>query len=230
MKPIFTFLTALLLAPLAGLNLSADAAAPASPGVQTFSAGQAILDLRQTPWQYIHDTTTNKLEEVRIRNDWKTVPVGRSWDLAGHSELRKGVVWVRTRAFVPADSRGERIAFFCTALGGSGNVYVNGSQVGQRVRYAWVHDVAGPFRIELTDALRYGEEMRTYNRGSVVFIVEVRRQGKWDRVLETPVIRFGQTQSVNADIAGADRLRLMTTDGGDGINCDHAVWAEAKLQ
>jgi len=31
-------------------------------------------------------------------------------------------------------------------------------------------------------------------------------------------------------IAGADLLRLMTTDGGDGINFDHAVWAETKLQ
>lgn len=158
MKPTLTLLNALLLAPLAGLNLSADAAAPTSPDVQTFSADQAILDLRQTPWQYIHDTTTNKLEEVRARNDWKSVTVGRSWDLAGHSELRKGVVWVRTRVFVPADSRGERIAFFCTALGGSGSVYVNGKPVGKRITYAWFFDVPGPFRVEMTDALRYGEE------------------------------------------------------------------------
>ena len=74
------------------------------------------------------------------------------------------------------------------------------------------------------------DEVRKYKRGSVVFIVEVRREGAWKRVLETPVIKSGQTRAVDVDIAGCDQLRLMTTDGGDGINSDHAVWADAKLQ
>lgn len=104
------------------------------------------------------------------------------------------------------------------------------TETGGRGHVAYALDGGLRKATRFTAVVGIDEAMRTYNHGSVVFIVEVRRQGRWDRVLETPVIRFGQTQSVNVNIAGAERLRLMTTDGGDGINCDHAVWAEAKLQ
>ena len=118
-----------------------------------------MLDLRNAPWEYIHDTSAKAtLEQVRTQMNWAPIQVGRSWDLVGHSDLRKGAVWVKTRVFVPAELRGDRIAFFCTAMGGSGNVYVNGKPVGKRVTYAWFYDVPGPFRIELADVLRYGEE------------------------------------------------------------------------
>jgi hypothetical protein len=69
-----------------------------------------------------------------------------------------------------------------------------------------------------------------YKRGSSAFIVEVWRNGEWDRVFESPVLRFGQARVVDVDIVGAQRIRLITTDGGDGINSDHAAWADAKLQ
>ena len=140
------------------LPLCSTGADPAQPeATPTVGRGQAVLDLRQAPWSYLHDTGAKAtLEQVQSRTEWAPVRVGRSWDLVGHPELRQGAVWVRTQVFVPADAQGDRIAFFCTALGGSGNVYVNGRQVGQRVQYAWLHDVPGPFRIDLTDALRYG--------------------------------------------------------------------------
>jgi hypothetical protein len=35
---------------------------------------------------------------------------------------------------------------------------------------------------------------------------------------------------VDVDISGADRLRLIATDGGDGIGWDHGVWADAMIQ
>jgi hypothetical protein len=44
------------------------------------------------------------------------------------------------------------------------------------------------------------------------------------------VLRLGPPQQVDADITGAAQLRLLTTDGGDNIHCDHAVWAEARIQ
>jgi hypothetical protein len=73
--------------------------------------------------------------------------------------------------------------------------------------------------------------MRTYNLGSATFIVEVRRAGRWERVFESPVLKLGdQPQEVSVDIAGADQLRLLTTDGGDGISCDHATWAQARIE
>lgn len=67
-------------------------------------------------------------------------------------------------------------------------------------------------------------------RSSVTFALEVHRNGAWERVFESGVLRAGQQQEVSVDISGADRIRLITTDAGDGIDTDHAVWAEARLQ
>ena len=72
--------------------------------------------------------------------------------------------------------------------------------------------------------------MKENNTGSVVFTVDVFRKGKWERLLESRVLRLGQTQDVDANIAGAEQLRLMTGDGGDNIYGDHAVWADARLR
>jgi len=67
--------------------------------------------------------------------------------------------------------------------------------------------------------------------GSCTFIVEVERNGVWEKVAESDVLRGGQPAvEIDADIAGASRLRLTTTDAGDNINSDHAEWAEARLQ
>lgn len=67
--------------------------------------------------------------------------------------------------------------------------------------------------------------------GSVTFAVEVFRAGQWERVYESKTIRKGDAaQAIAVPIAGAEKLRLITTDAGDGINSDHAVWAEAMIQ
>lgn len=67
--------------------------------------------------------------------------------------------------------------------------------------------------------------------GSVTFAVEVLRGEQWERVFTSEVVRRGQAPvAVQVRVAGARKLRLLTTDAGDGINSDHAVWAEAKLQ
>lgn len=34
---------------------------------------------------------------------------------------------------------------------------------------------------------------------------------------------------VNVDLTGAKTLRLVVTDAGNGINNDHADWADAKF-
>ncbi|MFI1963455.1 NPCBM/NEW2 domain-containing protein [Streptomyces pathocidini] len=36
-------------------------------------------------------------------------------------------------------------------------------------------------------------------------------------------------QALSADVRGADVVRLVVTDGGDGVDYDHADWAEAEL-
>jgi len=35
---------------------------------------------------------------------------------------------------------------------------------------------------------------------------------------------------ISVPMAGAEQLRLITTDAGDGISCDHATWAMARLE
>lgn len=66
--------------------------------------------------------------------------------------------------------------------------------------------------------------------GTVVFQVEVERGGAWERVFASAVLRGGESKEVGVPIAGATRLRLLTTDAGDNINSDHAVWAAPLLQ
>jgi len=47
---------------------------------------------------------------------------------------------------------------------------------------------------------------------------------------ETRVIRGGEeAEFFSVDLAGATRLTLITTDGGDGIGADHAVWGAPVL-
>ena len=45
---------------------------------------------------------------------------------------------------------------------------------------------------------------------------------------ESPVLRANEAWTIDVKIpAGSQRIRLVVTDAGDGINCDHADWAVA---
>lgn len=66
----------------------------------------------------------------------------------------------------------------------------------------------------------------TNGRGSVVFDVDLR--GK--KVFKSAVLRGGMTGvPVKVDLNGAAEFTLSVGDGGDGITCDHADWADAKI-
>jgi alpha-galactosidase len=63
-------------------------------------------------------------------------------------------------------------------------------------------------------------------RGSVRFLIRV--DGK--KRLYTKVMRGGQApQHVEVDLRGADRLELNVEDAGDGIDYDHADWADGAI-
>ena len=63
--------------------------------------------------------------------------------------------------------------------------------------------------------------------GSVGFEVLVDGQKRF----ESGVMRKGDAAKVvDVDVSGANSLRLVVTDGGDGITCDHADWADACLK
>ncbi|MGP4046918.1 NPCBM/NEW2 domain-containing protein [Streptomyces sp. 2A115] len=62
--------------------------------------------------------------------------------------------------------------------------------------------------------------------GSVTF--EIWADGT--KAASTGVLTNAQAaQPLSADVSGAQVVRLVTTDGGDGITSDHADWAEASL-
>jgi hypothetical protein len=75
------------------------------------------------------------------------------------------------------------------------------------------------------------EEMAKSN-GSVVFIVQraASADGPWETLYTSPVLRGGMAAvAVAVDLGGAKYLRLYTTDAGDGINSDHALWGNVRL-
>ena len=62
--------------------------------------------------------------------------------------------------------------------------------------------------------------------GSVVF--QVIADGK--RVFNSGTMKRGQAaKPVNVDLRGVKTLQLLVTDGGDGLNHDHANWANAQF-
>jgi hypothetical protein len=98
-------------------------------------------------------------------------------------------------------------------------------------------NVTYPLGGELRQAKRFtavigiDDSMGSYKLGSAAFAVEVQRGGTWVRAFESAVLKVGdKPQQVSVDITGAEKLRLLTTDGGDGISCDQATWAEARVQ
>ena len=67
--------------------------------------------------------------------------------------------------------------------------------------------------------------------GSVVFFVYIDNgKGGWIEKYKSDVIKHeNPTIPLEIDISGAKELRLYCTDAGDGINSDHATWANARV-
>ena len=69
-------------------------------------------------------------------------------------------------------------------------------------------------------------EMAAYKEPSVVF--QVFGDGK--KLFDSGVMRIDTpARRAGADLRGVKQLALVVTDAGDGINCDHADWADATL-
>jgi len=63
-------------------------------------------------------------------------------------------------------------------------------------------------------------------QGSVVFVI--RKDGR--QVARTRILRGGDSaQPLSVDLRGAKTLDLIVDDAGDGIDSDHADWADAKI-
>jgi hypothetical protein len=62
--------------------------------------------------------------------------------------------------------------------------------------------------------------------GSVVF--QVWADGA--QLFDSGVLTGTSTASVDVDVSGKQRLRLLVTNGGDGNSWDRASWGDAKLE
>jgi alpha-galactosidase len=71
-----------------------------------------------------------------------------------------------------------------------------------------------------------GIDEETGNRGSVVFHVEADGKELWN----SGIMHGGDAaKEVSLDLSGVKVLVLQVSDGGDGIDFDHADWADAKI-
>ena len=78
-----------------------------------------------------------------------------------------------------------------------------------------------------------GIEEMTGTRGTVVFMVQgaAAPDGPWETLYTSPIMRGGtEALTLKVDVGEARYLRLYTTDAGDGINSDHALWGNARLR
>jgi hypothetical protein len=68
------------------------------------------------------------------------------------------------------------------------------------------------------------------NQASVIFFVYIDDNGKWKEKYHSETVRWETpTIHLEIDISGTSKLRLYCTDAGDGINSDHATWANARM-
>jgi len=73
----------------------------------------------------------------------------------------------------------------------------------------------------------------SHGHGSVVFLVQRgdAPDGPWETLYTSPTLRGGtEPVAIAVELGSAPYLRLYTTDAGDGINSDHALWGNARLE
>ena len=78
-----------------------------------------------------------------------------------------------------------------------------------------------------------GMEEAAKTGGSVVFMVQTSESatGPWQTLYTSAVMRGGTAaETIRVDLGEAKFLRLYTTDAGDGINSDHALWGNVRLK
>lgn len=86
-----------------------------------------------------------------------------------------------------------------------------------------VYDLRPEYK-EFVAVVGVDDEMRQYTQASITFRVTV--DGKL--LTESPVLHAGEFWHLRVPMPeGGRTIQLVATDAGDGINCDHADWANA---
>ena len=106
-------------------------------------------------------------------------------------------------------------------IGSTGYAYGLGTHANSRV----VYDLGGHFT-RFESWVGVDAEMSGYKQSSVVF--QIFGDGK--KLFDSGIMRIDTpAKQAAADMHGVRELALVVTDAGDGIECDHADWADATL-
>jgi len=105
----------------------------------------------------------------------------------------------------------------------AGQVYKHG--IGTHAKSSLVLDVQGK-ATRLTALVGVDDDPKTHP-GSVEFVVLGDGKVLW----QSGILQGGMAaKPLAVDLAGVKSLELRVTDGGDGVDSDHADWLEAKLE
>lgn len=137
---------------------------------------RVLTDIRQAPWEYfaippektpasygmyyIKKDSSDINEEYQVvlnKSKWRTIEVGKRWELMGHPELNDSKVWLKLKVFVPKEMQGRQIGFFCTAVDDIADVFLNGDFLGN-FKYEWGARIHEPVNVEFSSSVKYGEE------------------------------------------------------------------------
>ena len=144
--------------------------------------------------------------------------------VAGNVTYLSDLTWTSmTNGWGPVEkdrSNGDLLAGDGAILTLNGQTFAKGlgAHATSDVRYA-----VGSCR---TFTAQVGVDDEVGSNGSVIFQVYADLSKVFDSGLMTGATA---TKSVSVDLTGATTLRLVVTDGGNGIDYDHADWADAKF-
>jgi len=167
-------------APIAASWLCAFLLAPLSVAASVeFAADKLLVDLRQAPWECLAkdaqwttkvgfgrsdadmkkdaERAKTECEAVSREEGWKPIRVGCRWEPLGHPELNDKITWLRLRFRVPAELKGYRLGFFCTAVDDAADFYLNGTHLARHM-YRWGARVPEPVNVDLTPQVRFGAD------------------------------------------------------------------------
>jgi hypothetical protein len=118
-------------------------------------------------------------------------------------------------------SNGERLAGDGKTITLNGTTYTKG--LGTHASSEILVNLNGQYTTFLADV---GVDDEVGAAGSVVFQVYVDDIKVYDSGVMTGA---SATRSVNIDVTGHAKMQLIVTDAGDGMDSDHADWANARL-
>ncbi|OLV17045.1 NPCBM/NEW2 domain-containing protein [Deinococcus marmoris] len=228
LAPLFFVCGPLLLASCSGKQPPLPPLPDPVPPVDTTPADNPYAGGKQYPW-------TNRLElavadpyAAGRSYPWVSPTAASSLKAQGPADgqnFLSGVQWTSaTNTWGPVEldhSNGEQNADDGSALSVGGSTFAKGLGVhaASEIHYA----LGGQCN---TFTARVGVDDEVGARGSVQF----RAFGDGRMLFNSGVRRGGDPAlPVNLSVAGIRELRLVTGDGGDGIEYDHADWGDAAL-